>query len=500
MTDENETRKGGVRRTRVAVVVLFSLAFLVPVLGVGVGSVAAQPDCGSITYAEYPDSLGVQTVQQLQCMSQNPTADYTLRSDIDASVTEGWYDGAGFDPVGTFRGTFDGNGHTVRGLTIDRPEVPEEDPVGLFSSASSDAVMENVELERVDVTGNEFVGGLVGKTRGEVRNSSVSGIVTGERNVGGLVGFNVGGVVTRTFSTADVTANGRNGGGLVGRNTGEVSLSYTDANVRGDTALGGVVGYSVGTDADIRDTYSRSTVNANIAIVGGIAGENRGGSVLRRSYSAGEIDATSEVLGVAGSNSGTVVTSYYDSESVRGRGSPGEEGIGTRLTTRQMTGDNAELRIEGFDFGDTWIIPGRNAYPILSWQTNVEPIHLQGVSDGDIGEDNGGEREETDGETDDGTDGDTDDGEADGESEGGNETDDGTDGDTNGEGTDGETDNATGEGDTDGETDGEDAEDETDDETDGTDGTEGMPGFGFLAGIAALLGGALLLSRRSGSD
>ncbi len=499
MTEKNKTRNGGVGRTRVAVVVLFAMVFLVP-LGVGVGSVAAQPDCGSITYAEYPDSLGVQTVQQLQCMSQNPTADYTLRSDIDASATEEWYDGAGFEPVGTFRGTFDGNGHTVRGLTIDRPDESE---VGLFSSASSDAVMENVELERVDVTGNEAVGGLAGRTRGEVRNSSASGVVVGERGVGGLVGFNVGGVVTRTFSTADVTANARNGGGLVGRNTGEVSLSYTDANVRGNVALGGVVGYSVGSQADIRDTHSRSTVNANTAIVGGIAGENRGGSVLRKSYSAGELDAQSEVNGVAGSDSGTVVTSYYDAESVRGRGSP--DSIGTRLTTRQMTGDNAELRMEGFDFGDTWIIPDRNSYPILSWQTSDEPIHQQGVSGGDIGVDDSGDDgedgESDDGnETDDGTDGGTNGEDTDGESDDGNETDDGTDGGTNGEDTDGETDNGTTDGEADGETDGEGADGEADDETDGTDGTEGMPGFGFLAGIAALLGGALLLSRRSGSD
>jgi hypothetical protein len=500
MTDGNQTRNRLVRRSRVAAVALFALGFLVPVLGAGVGGVAAQPDCGSITYAEYPDSLGVQTVEQLQCMGRNPTADYTLRSDIDASATEDWYDGAGFEPVGTFRGTFDGNGHTVRGLTIDRPEESE---VGLFSSVSSDGVIENVELERVDVTGNEVVGGLVGGTRGEVRNSSVSGTVAGEKNVGGLVGFNVGGVVTRTLSTADVTANRRNGGGLVGRNTGEVSLSYADANVRGNTALGGVVGYSVGSKADIRDTYSRSTVNADIAIVGGIAGENRVGSVLRKSYSAGELDATSEVLGVAGSNSGTVVTSYYDAESVRGRGSPGEEGIGARLTTRQMTGDNAELRMEGFDFGNTWIIPGRDSYPVLSWQTSDEPIHRQGVSDGSIGGDGGGDGEETDGETDDGnetdggTDGDTEGGEEDGESDGGNETGDGTDGETNGEDTDGETENATAEGDTDGETGDGDADGETED---GTDGTEGMPGFGLLAGIAALLCGASLLGRRSGSD
>ena len=169
MTDGDSFRKGYSGRIRSAVV-LFALAFLVPSLGVG--GVAAQPDCATITHAEYPESLGVQNVQQLQCMSQDPTADYTLRSDIDASVTEEWNSEAGFEPIQDFRGTFDGNGHTVRGLTINRRN---ESNVGLFASTGDEAVVENVRLESVDVTGNEVVGGLVGRNDGEVRNSASRG-------------------------------------------------------------------------------------------------------------------------------------------------------------------------------------------------------------------------------------------------------------------------------------------------------------------------------------
>lgn len=429
-------------------------------LGVVTGSVAAQPDCATITYAEHPDSLGIQTVEQLQCVASNPTADYTLRRDIDASKTEGWNNGTGFEPVKEFRGTFDGNGYAVRDLTIDRADQSE---VGLFASTGSGALVTNVELRNADVTGNEYVGTLVGRNNGEVSDSHVSGDVTGERNVGGLVGFNRGGIVVRSSSTANVTANTRNAGGLVGRNSGEVNASYTDAAVEGDTAMGGVVGYNLG---KVRNSYSTSKVSGRV-IAGGIVGENRGDSVVSTSYSAGSVRALSEVKGVVGLNTGNVVTSYFDTESVRGRGSPGGEVIGVGLSTDEMTGEDAGRAMEELDFEGTWVTT--DSYPVLAWQ-------MEG-GDGTGDETDDGTTDDED-RTDDGTD---------------EDTDDETDGDTDTEGdADGGTDDGTGSEDgTDGET--EDAAD------DGTEGGEGMPGFGFLAGVAALLG-ALLLVRRFVSD
>ena len=495
MTRGNNSRRGCVGRSRVVVTVavLLALTLFVPSLGTGVRGVSAQPDCGNITFAEYPDSLGVQNVEQLQCMTSAPSANYTLRQDINASGTEEWNNGKGFDPVGaSFRGSFDGRGHSIRGLTIDRPN---ESNVGLFASTSEGVVVENVELERVDITGNEVVGGLVGENQGEVRNATVSGVVTGERNVGGLVGFNVGGVVTRTFSTADVTANSRNTGGLVGRNTGEVSQSYTDGVIRGDTTMGGVVGYNLG---DVRDTYSTSNVNGGV-IVGGIVGENRGDSRVSASYSAGNLRGTSEVRGAVGLNTGEAVTSYFEAASVT-TGSPGGNMIGTSLATSEMTGENAELRLEGFDFDETWATATNpDGYPALSWQTNEKPVYQQGASGGSTGEGTGrggdgdGEDEGTDGGTDGGTNGGaTDDG-----------TDSGTGNETDGGGTDGssdEADDGAADGDADGETgDGTGGEDADSGTGDGTGDGEDMPGFGPFAAVAALLVGALVLSRRSGS-
>ena len=75
--------------------------------------------------------------------------------------------GINWDPIGTggagdnkyFKGVFDGNGHTIKNLTINRPD---EDTVGLFGSISSGAEIKNLGLTDVDVIGNDYVGGLVG--------------------------------------------------------------------------------------------------------------------------------------------------------------------------------------------------------------------------------------------------------------------------------------------------------------------------------------------------
>lgn len=504
MPDGSNSRERCAGRARVGVAVLFAVVLFAS--GIGVGSVAAQPDCGSITYAEYPDSLGVQTVEQLQCVGNNPAANYTLRSNIDASATGGWNNGTGFNPVENFRGTFDGNGHTIRDLIIDRPT---EDSVGLFASTSDDALLTNVELRSVDITGARDVGALVGSNDGEVRDSQVSGLIEGEgeRNVGGLVGSNEGGTVLRSSSSAEVGGERplESVGGLVGRNTGDVGLSHTSSTVDGDEVVGGVVGFNLGT---VRDTYSKSSVSGR-AIVGGIVGQNQqnvGQSMVRTSYATGTVEGDSEVGGAIGLNDNANFRSLYFDRAILGsQASPGSERIGTPLTERQMTGEDARRTMEDLNFESIWVtVTNPDDYPILAWQTEEsEP-----ESDGGNGDDDGdgdGDEGESDGDSDgesadgeDGTDEETDDGTDDGDTEGEDGTDDDTEDETDGDtDTDGDADSGTEDGATDEETDSEDGTDEeTEDETDdGTDGSEGMPGFGILAGVTALLG-ALLLSRR----
>gem|GEM_PF-2763004 len=462
------------RTARFAAVLML---FLV-VTSVVVGTVAAQPDCSTVSYDEDVEGNQlVENVDQLQCIAADPVGSYELGNDIDADETFDWNNGTGFEPIGvTFRGTFDGDGYTIMGLYINRTETD----VGLFASTSGDAVVKNVALEEVRITGEDNVGGLVGRNEGEVRNSHVTGIVTGvdEVSTGGLVGRNVGGVVTRSSSSADVIGH-RYVGGLVGRNTGEVSLSYSDGTVEGDDTMGGLVGYNLGT---VHDTYSTADAEGRVTVAG-LVGRNRGTAVIRNSYAAGKLSGTTEVRGLVAGNSATVEGSYFDESSVTGMGNPLVDPGGFGLTTEEMTGERARNTMSALDFEETWVTT--DDYPVLAWQMEDRP-----VLNGDDGEDDDGDSEDGDGEdgTDDGDDGvgdgmdGEDDGTGDGTDDGAdNETDDGTDADAE-DGTDTD-DNATGD---DG---GEDGTDDT-----GDDGGEGMPGFGIFVAVVAVV--AVGISRR----
>ncbi|MDZ7687444.1 MAG: GLUG motif-containing protein [Halobacteriales archaeon] len=439
-----------------------------------VGTVTAQPDCSMVIYDE--DAEGnrlVEDVEQLQCIADNPVSDYKLDNDIDARDTFEWNGGAGFEPIGvTFRGTFDGDGYSVNELNINRANESE---VGLFASTGGNAVVENVVLEEVRVVGSEDVGGVVGRNEGEVRDARVTGSVTGEgeRSTGGIVGRNVGGLVTRSSSSAEVVGV-RYVGGLIGRNTGDVSLSYTDGTIEGDDTVAGLVGYNLGT---VRDSYSTADAEGRVTIAG-LVGRNRGDAAIRNSYAAGRVNGRTEVRGLVATNSATVEGSYFDVESVSEAGDPRTDPGGTGLSTNEMTGDRARQTMTALDFDETWkTVTNPDGYPALAWQ--IQDVSGPGSGDGE--DSNGDESNGEDG-SDDGDGTDEDDGVDDGmDDEEDGDGDDGTDGDTD-DGTDG--------------IDGNDTDDETDDGTDdtGDDGGEGLPGFGVFVAVAALM--AVGLSRR----
>lgn len=438
------------------------------VLVSAVGTAGAQPDCSTVTYDEDADGDRlIEDVDQLQCIAQDPVGDYRLNGDIDAEETFEWNNGSGFEPIGvTFRGTLNGDGYTVTDLYIDRGGESE---VGLFASTSGGAVVENVVLEDASVMGQDAVGGLVGHNEGEVRDARVTGNVTGvgDTSTGGVVGRNVGGVVTRSSSSADVVGN-RYVGGVVGRNTGEVSLSYADGTVRGDDTLAGVVGYNLGT---VRDSYSKVDAEGRVTVAG-VVGRNRGRAVIRNTYAAGNHRGTTEIRGLVAANSATVEGSYYDKSSVTQASDPRSDPGGTELATDDMVGERARQTMTALDFDETWeTVTNPNDYPVLAWQTEDMPV----LDGGDDGED--GDGSETDDGSDDGDGTDGDEGDGDGVDDGDADVGGGTEGTDNG--TD-DTENGTDGG-------------QESDETDG-DGGEGMPGFGVFVAVVALI--AVGLSRR----
>jgi filamentous hemagglutinin family protein len=220
---------------------------------------------------------------------------YALGADIDASGTHTWNTGEGFVPIGQgeFSGAFNGLGHTIDSLTINRPS---EDALGLFGRIYSSQIS-NVGLTRVNITGQDYVGGLVGYSYGFGRgslflsNSYVSGAVTGRNDVGGLVGEGAG--LDHSHANAIVTGSGNEVGGLVGNNYGDVSNSYSTGDVNGSSTVGGLVGSNYyGT---VSNSYSTSDVSG-LSSVGGLVGSNNSGTV-RNSYSSGNIVGTGDSVG-----------------------------------------------------------------------------------------------------------------------------------------------------------------------------------------------------------
>lgn len=162
----------------------------------------------------------------------------TLTGDIN--LTGEW------TPIGNYEqkytGTFDGNGKTITGLTIDQKETSF---LGLIGYLGSGGKVQNLTLENVNLNGNWNVGGVVGyNNNGTVTACTASGSINGKERVGGIVGCNYLGTVTACYNTSS-TANGSYLiGGVVGQNNkGIVTACYNaSGSIYGEVTVGGVVG------------------------------------------------------------------------------------------------------------------------------------------------------------------------------------------------------------------------------------------------------------------
>lgn len=141
-----------------------------------------------------------------------------------------------------FKGTFDGRGHVLRNAQI---KLPGNHFVALFGYVGIDAVICNLGVEDVEVTGDAQVGGLAGTNfNGEIRACYATGVVTGNRHVGGLVGRNAG-AITSCYATGAVTGSDEVGG-LVGYNYGSITNCYATGAIAGSGGgVGGLVGESL---------------------------------------------------------------------------------------------------------------------------------------------------------------------------------------------------------------------------------------------------------------
>ena len=269
----------------------------------------------------------INNISQLQWISQALNGRYELGSNIDASDTRNWNSGAGFKQIGDnstdnidtrFTGIFDGKGYVIDGLYINRGG---EHYVGLFgytgAYGANKGTILNVGLTNVDITGKNYVGGLVGDNNNStITNSYSTGKINGFLNGGGLVGDNNNSTITNSYSTATVTG------------------------------------------------YSK---------VGGLVGTNYGSSTITNSYSTGKISGSFNGGrgggGLVGDNNSTITNSYWDIDTtgqtngVRDGSSAGATGIYS--STNTINAFN-KTTYAGFDIIEDSTISSSYKYPVLS--------------------------------------------------------------------------------------------------------------------------------------
>ena len=233
----------------------------------------------------------------------------TLDTDIDLT-------GKNWTPIGTdydnsYKGTFDGGGHTITGLTF----TTNDEFAGLFGWLNRAGSVKNVVMEGVQITSNRIyggsIGGVVGYGWGTIENCSVSGSVSGTVYVGGVVGAQIGGSITGCSSSA---------------------------TVKGTVDVGGVAGQT-NSSATLTACYATGNViiemapKKNIA-GGGLVGMNAGSSLLA-CYATGNVTSTGSstgymhIGGFLGNNYTTVTACYWKNNH--------EQGIGYNTKSTKVT-------------------------------------------------------------------------------------------------------------------------------------------------------------------
>ena len=275
----------------------------------------------------------------------------TLDTNIDLT-------GKDWTPIGTsfrnsYTGTFDGGGHTIKGLTV----TTNDQFVGLFGSLGKAGTVKNVVMEGVQITNNHgsgYVGGVVGNSDGTIENCSVSGSVSGTAYVGGVVGVQWFGSITGCSSSA---------------------------TVKGMGDVGGVAGQ---TNADATLTACYATGNVTIELghrdrvyVGGLVGWNAGSSVLA-CYATGNVTSTGSSTGnvyfggFLGGNYATVTACYWKNNHEQGVGY-NKEGIAPEATKVDGTGVTWQNAVDAMntalqDRGLEWRYELKGALPTLRKQ------------------------------------------------------------------------------------------------------------------------------------
>ena len=274
----------------------------------------------------------------------------TLTADIDLT-------GKNWTPIGTdydnsYKGTFDGGGHTITGLTF----TTNDEYVGLFGWLNRAGTVKNVVMEGVQITSNQIyggsIGGVAGYSWGTIENCSVSGSVSGTVYVGGVVGAQIGGSITGCSSSA---------------------------TVKGTVDVGGVAGQT-NSSATLTACYATGNVTIEINpaknIAGGsLVGMNAGSSLLA-CYATGNVTSTGSstgkvhIGGFLGNNYTTVTACYWKNNHEQGIGynreSTGATEVDGSIVTWQKAVDAMNTALQ--NAGSKWRYELKGALPTLKKQ------------------------------------------------------------------------------------------------------------------------------------
>ena len=274
----------------------------------------------------------------------------TLDTDIDLT-------GKDWTPIGTdydnsYKGTFDGGGHTITGLTF----TTNDEYAGLFGWLNRAGTVKNVVMEGVQITSNQIyggsIGGVVGYSWGTIENCSVSGSVSGTVYVGGVVGAQIGGSITGCSSSA---------------------------TVKGTVDVGGVAGQT-NSSATLTACYATGNVTIEINpaknIAGGsLVGMNAGSSLLA-CYATGNVTSTGSstgkvhIGGFLGNNYTTVTAGYWKNNHEQGIGYNRESTGATKVDGTDVTWQKAvdAMNTALQNAGSEWRYELKGALPTLRKQ------------------------------------------------------------------------------------------------------------------------------------
>ena len=302
------------------------------------------------------------TPERAGCAGYELTANLDFDTDGDGDVDADdayWNAGAGWEPIGAFTAEFDGGGHTISNLFIDRNTW---DDVGLFAVIGAGGEVRRVGVAHANVRGRGRVGPLAGNNRGRVFASYASGSVgSASDKVGGLVGLNAsGGRIAASYAVTAVNSGRRDGGGLVGENAGRITASYATGDVTlHSRAAGGLVGYN--NNGGIATSYATGAASGSSSL-GGLIGWNGSGSFADILW---DTDTSGRSNAVGGGQSSGDFSGYT---TVQLQAPTGYTGIYAGWNVDLDNADGDDDRATGGD--DPWDFGTASSYPALSVDFN----------------------------------------------------------------------------------------------------------------------------------